>query len=64
VREIADNIGCTEVTTSFTSRLLQRLDMLAEGGRVVDLIRQVVSFLASETIMERRREPMYSLLCW
>jgi hypothetical protein len=32
--------------------------------RVEDLIRQVVSFLASETILERRREPMYSLLCW
>jgi hypothetical protein len=24
----------------------------------------MVSFLASETILERRREPMYSLLCW
>jgi hypothetical protein len=32
--------------------------------RVGELIRQVVSFLASETILERRREPMYSLLCW
>ena len=32
--------------------------------RVGDLIRQVVSFLASETILERRREPMSSLLCW
>ena len=32
--------------------------------RVEDLIRQVVSFLASETILERRREPMSSLLCW
>jgi hypothetical protein len=31
---------------------------------VGDLIRQVVSFLASETILERRREPMSSLLCW
>ena len=36
----------------------------ASPGRVGDLIRQVVSFLASETILERRREPMYSLLCW
>ncbi len=64
VREIAENIGRTEVTTSFTYRLLQRLDMLAGGGRVVDLIRKVVSLLASETILERRREPTYSLLCW
>jgi hypothetical protein len=33
-------------------------------GRVGDLIGQMVSFLTSETILERRREPMYSLLCW
>ncbi len=62
--EIAENIGRAEVSTSFTYRLLQRLDMLAGGGRVVDLIRQVVSLLANETILERRREPTYSLLCW
>jgi hypothetical protein len=37
VREIADNIGRALVATSFTYRLLHRLDMLAVGGRVVDL---------------------------
>ena len=47
--EIAENIGRAEVSTSFTYRLLQRLDMLAGGGRVGDLIRQVVSLLANET---------------
>ena len=36
----------------------------ARSGRVGDLIGQMVSFLASETILERRREPMSSLLCW
>jgi hypothetical protein len=64
VCEIAENIGRAEVSTSSTYRLLQRLDMLAGGGRVVDLIRQVVSLLANETILEKRREPTYSLLCW
>ncbi len=45
-----------------TPRLKARFP--ARPGRVGDLIRQVVTFLASETILERRREPMYSLLCW
>ncbi len=36
----------------------------ARPRRVGDLIGQMVSFLASETILGRRREPMYSLLCW
>jgi len=44
VRESADNIGRALVATSFTYRLLHRLDMLAVGGRVVDLFNGHVFF--------------------
>jgi hypothetical protein len=34
------------------------------GPILIIVIRQVVSLLASGTILERRREPMHSLPCW
>ena len=61
VREIADAIGRALGATSFTYRLLHRLDMLAGGGRVVDLFNGRVqglncemSAIPSPTLCERR----------
>jgi len=50
VREIAENIGRAEVSTSFTYRLLHRPDMLAGGGRVVDLVNGRVQGLNCEMV--------------